>query len=289
MSSFKKDLYEVALVIPASEPAAPALERLKKLSINPEKTVCAQTSGINRHCFYTPSRKKVLHIERLFSKHFRKPLRLEVRFLRTHDWFDKWKRDYHIGRLGCKFEIVPEWERSKHKPSKRIPIFLDPAGAFGSGEHETTRLMVRMLEACSGRFESFLDVGTGSGILSIAASKLGAKQILGLDVDLASVRAARNNLKSNGCEEFRVLHKKLETLKIRKPFDLVGANLFTDVLIREKRRLLSRVKPGGFLALSGILNQHFDELRQVYRSPKLRRVAFHRSRKWTGVLFQRKN
>ncbi len=256
---------------------------------------------------YTRSAKKVEEVRKKYRALRDRSFALKVKTLRRRDWFDKWKRDYHIRPLGTKFMIVPAWERSKFKQGRRIPVILEPGSAFGSGYHETTRLMTRMLESLKGKVGSFLDMGCGTGILSVVASKLGAREIVGFDNDRPSAIVARQNFKANGCED--ETHKvsracrghrtpaceggtfywaQLKSLKTRRCFDTVGANLLSRVLLEYRDRIVARVKPGGYLLLSGIALQNFPGFKRGFSCPALTCLKILRGHRWVGVLYRRK-
>ena len=207
--------------------------------------------------------------------------------LGRHDWFDKWKRDYHIRSIGAKFMIVPIWEKKKFKDSRRIPIFLEPGSAFGSGYHETTRLMVRLMELWKGPRKSFLDIGTGTGILSVVASKLGAEKVAAFDYDRPSVVAACKNFRMNGCVQGEFFGANLKTLKRKERFDIVGANLISKMLLECKCKILPRVRPGGVLLVSGISKENFPDFQKNFIAPELKCLKTLRGRKWVAVLYRK--
>ena len=148
---------------------------------------------------YSQSSEEVNHFETEFRKIRRKDFELSVRLLERSDWLDAWKKNYKPFYLGRKFRVIPEWYRLKVRNQGKIPIYLDPQDAFGAGTHVTTRLMIRFLESLEGKFSSFLDIGTGTGILMIAARHLGAKHMIGMDISGAAISAAKKNLRINKC------------------------------------------------------------------------------------------
>ena len=238
---------------------------------------------------YTRSAKKVCEIKRKYKTwDFRCPLTLRVKRLGRHDWFDKWKRDYHLKPLGTKFMIVPVWERHKFKPDgRRVPIFLEPGSAFGSGYHETTRLITRLLESLAGKIGSFLDIGCGTGILSVAAAKLGAAKITGYDNDKPSVLVAKENFRRNQCENGTFFYAQLKRSKVSGHFDTVGANLLSRTLLEHRKRIIARVRPGGHLLVSGIAIQNFPVFKRGFSGTSLKCLKILRGRRWIAVLYKK--
>jgi len=256
----------------------------------PERSlVVSDFKGAFRICCYTRSKKKVLEIRTKYAVLKRRSFLLKVKRLGRHDWFDKWKRDYHIKSLGAKFMVVPVWEKQKFKPGRRIPIFLEPGSAFGSGYHETTRLIVRLLESLSGKIGSFLDIGCGTGILSVAASKLGGGKITGYDNDRPSALVTAKNFRTNRCEDGTFFCAQLKRSNVTGTFDVVGANLLSKTLVEYRARILARVRPGGYLLVSGIALQNFAAFKRGFSGAPLKCLKILRGHQWVAVLYQKKD
>lgn len=239
-----------------------------------------------RISFYTKSEPKAKRLQKTFRLQRPKRVRFMSRVLGRRDWFDKWKLDYHIRSLGRKFVIVPVWEKSKLKPSRRIPIFLEPGSAFGSGYHETTRLMIRLLESQKGITE-FLDIGTGTGILSVAAAKLGASRVAAFDNDKPSVTAVRHNFEFNDCAGGKFFGANLKRLKLGERFSLVGANLISKVLLECRTKILATLKPGGILLVSGISKENLPGFRKGFKGRGLKCLKVLRGRKWCALAYRK--
>ncbi|HQB94835.1 MAG TPA: 50S ribosomal protein L11 methyltransferase [Candidatus Omnitrophota bacterium] len=211
------------------------------------------------------------------------------RSLAPGDWFYKWRETCRVMTAGRKFLIVPAWRKAPRTRSKRIPVILDPGSAFGTGGHETTQLMVRLMEGLEGRFRSFLDAGTGSGVLAIVAAKLGAVIVAGFDNDAMSVKIAAKNYRVNGCEGGRFFRASLGKLPAVGRFDLVGANLLSKTLLEYRSRLIDRLAPGGYLAVSGIAKRHFPDFRKRFATPRLRLLKVMTGRSWASALYRRRS
>ncbi len=247
---------------------------------------CTEYRGLYRVCYYTRAARRVSQLRRRFRTRLWKRITFRVKALGRHDWFDKWKRDYQLRPLGAKFMIVPVWERKKYKVSRRLPIFLEPGSAFGSGYHETTRLMVRLLESLCWRRAGFLDVGTGTGILSAVAGKLGAKGIVAFDNDKQSAIVARKNFEANGGRNGSFFGANLKTVRLKKRFEVVGANLLSKTLIENQKKIRRWVKPGGSLIVSGIGKENFEAFRKGFAHRELKCTKVLRGRKWVALVYK---
>ena len=175
------------------------------------------------------------------------------------DWANNWKQYYHTQRIGKRIIVTPSWE--EYTPVEgEVQMRLDPGMAFGTGTHDTTRLCLELLEEVVTPETRILDVGTGSGILSVGGVLLGAPSALGVDIDPVAVKVANENAeinKVNGKTEFVCGDL---TDKVHGKFEIVTANIVADVIIR----LLSTVKnyllKGGVLIVSGIIDTRADEV-----------------------------
>ncbi len=287
--SGKYSVIEIALDgqdLRAKEKAS-ARELLLSCRIPERSLVTSDYKGVFRLSCYTRSAKKVLEVREKYQAWGCDPLALRVKRLGRHDWFDKWKRDYHIRPLGAKFMIVPVWEEHKFKPGWRKPIFLEPGSAFGSGYHETTRLITRLLESLTGKIGSFLDIGCGTGILSVAASKLGAGKVLGYDNDKSSALVAAKNFRRNQCENGTFFCAQLKRSNVSGYFDTVGANLLSKALLEHRARIVARVRSGGYLLVSGIALQNFDAFKRGFSGAGLKCLKILRGHRWVAVLYKK--
>ena len=188
-----------------------------------------------------------------------------VALVRNEDRAHDWKQHFGIVRIGSRLVIKPTWEAFTPQAGDAV-VTLDPGMAFGTGTHGTTRLC---LEALAGLFEGaapprrVLDVGTGSGILAIAAAALGAEELLACDIDAEACRTARENVAANGvADRVEVTPRALEELPA--DFDVVLANILAEENIRLADALVSRLAPGGTLVLSGILEEKESLVSEVF-------------------------
>ncbi len=211
--------------------------------------------------------------------------RLRQKALRSRDWFTKWQRAFRIAPLGSRFTIVPLWRKKQFK-GRRLPVYIDPKGCFGSGTHETTRLVVRLMERLEGRFRTFLDAGTGTGVLLVVADRLGAEKSLGIDVDPHALRAARANLKENGVRRARLLKADSRAARLGR-FDLVAANLLSRDLEDSRDRLAAALAPGGHLIVSGIERPNFRRFLRAFKDARFKKVCVLEGRTWGAALYRR--
>jgi ribosomal protein L11 methyltransferase len=181
-----------------------------------------------------------------------------LRFVGESDWADSWKAHFHVVRVGRHFVIKPGW-RDYTAGFDDIVIELDPGLAFGSGLHPTTQFCLKLLEEIPLRGQGVFDVGTGSGILAIAAAKLGAAPVRAVDVDEVAVRVARENFERNG------LAGRVETAvgsaenRGGRQWQVVVANILAHILIDLMPHLAAALAPEGMLILSGMIaNQAAD-------------------------------
>ena len=193
-------------------------------------------------------------------------------------------------RLGPDLAIIDahgSWPARQRKP--RILLRIAGAMAFGTGEHATTSACLRFLQvraADSGEDWTMLDIGTGSGILAIAAEKLGAARIDAFDYDPRAVSAARANLRRNRCGKVQVAARDLRRWKPRRRYSLVAANVFSQVLRAAAPAITSAVAPNGRLILSGILRSQEKETLATFNSRHFRVMKVHRRGKWVTALLQ---
>lgn len=215
--------------------------------------------------------------------------KIEIAKVKREDWAESWKRHFHPLEIGPRLLVKPSW--GKQRPAKnQAVVVLDPGLSFGTGQHPTTSFCLRQIVRCRkpGAAQSFLDIGTGSGILAIAAAKLGYAPVHAFDFDPESVRVAQENaLKNRLKNKIRLTRGDVTRLPLRpaRQYDLICANLISNLLIAERWRIVSRLKRGGTLVLAGILAAEFGEVERAFAGLKLRRVAGRTENEWRSGAF----
>lgn len=181
--------------------------------------------------------------------------------LAEQDWAENWKKYYEPTRISHDLTIVPSWTDYEAKTGEKI-IRLDPGMAFGTGTHPTTKMSLFALEQVLRGGETVLDVGTGSGVLSIASSLLGAKSIYAYDLDEVAVRVAQENIDLNaGTENIHVATGNLlQGVDIQA--DVIVANILADILINMTEDACRLVKDEGYLIMSGIISEKWEMVRE---------------------------
>lgn len=225
--------------------------------------------------------------------------RVSLKKVRREDWAESWKKHFKPLKIGRSLLIKPSWSRVKLLPGQQC-VVLDPGLSFGTGQHPTTEFCLRQLEkrakSAGGMGDkkskgalSFLDVGTGTGILAISAAKLGYGPVEAFDFDPVSVKVARENADGNGIEDkikfWRGDLKKMAS-KTRQQYDVICANVEFDVLKSEHAKIIHRLKPQGILILAGILKKQFPAILETYARAGLKLVDQKVKKEWHSGAFQ---
>ena len=226
--------------------------------LNADKTVVSVSAYVSAdkpvcdHVAYISERLGALGIEH----------KTELISLCEEDWADSWKQYYKPIKIGEKLVVVPMWEKYDANENEII-VKMDPGMAFGTGTHETTRLCATLLEKYVNSSTLMLDVGTGSGILAICASKLGAEKCYAYDIDPVAVRVARENVKDNDVTNIECeVSDLLKGVKEQK-YDVIAANIVADIIIRMLPDIIKYMHKDTILVISGIIDERCAD---VYES-----------------------
>ena len=212
------------------------------------------------------------------------PYTLDTAGVQQEDWQNAWKKYYHAMDIGSRLAIVPGWETYD---TDRIQITMDPGLAFGTGTHETTALCLELLDDLVQGGERVLDVGTGSGILAIAALKLGAREADGVDIDPMCVRTAGENAARNGVDDrFRVLVGDLSD-KAEGVYDIITANIVAAAILSLAPAVPALMAPGAKFICSGIIDERKDEVLAGLQASGLRPVEIKEKRGWVCILCEK--
>jgi ribosomal protein L11 methyltransferase len=218
---------------------------------------------------------------------------ISISLIGEEDWANNWKQYFKPARIGSGLVIKPTWESYDALPSDII-IEVDPGQAFGTGTHATTRLCLEALEKIYRKLppfsdtslapETVLDVGTGSGVLSIAAAKLGATRIYAIDIDPEAVAVARENLSLNGISgDVTVATTMLAD--VSGSYDIVVANIIAEELVKLSPELVDRLAPRGILVLSGILAEREPFVIEGFAKFPLALVDTSRREEWSCLIY----
>lgn len=209
-----------------------------------------------------------------------------VREVADEDWKYAYRRHFTTERVSPRIIVHPEWEPKPEVNGGEIVITIDPGLAFGTGKHETTKACLQYIDEVAPRGGSFLDMGCGSGILSIAAQKLGFKPVAGFDVDEEAVAAARENARLNG-EEIEFFRYGLGA-KVRKDLgraDVVAANILGPLLVKFADEITAAAKRD--LIISGILAEIYDDVLDAFTKRGFKEVSRKTIGEWTTGLLIR--
>ncbi len=219
------------------------------------------------------------------------PGRITIRKVQPKDWSESWKRHFRPIEIGRALLVKPTWSKRAPKSGQRV-VLLDPGLSFGTGQHATTNFCLTQVAAQrrAGAVQSFMDMGTGSGILAIAAAKLGYVPVRAFDFDPDCVRITGENAVLNEVAE-AVKPELADVTKLprkaKEQFDVVCANLICDLLIAERDRILARLKPAGALVLAGILATQFPDVVAAFGTAGWKLVKAKTDKEWRSGLFRR--
>ncbi|MDB6038544.1 MAG: Ribosomal protein methyltransferase [Verrucomicrobiales bacterium] len=218
-----------------------------------------------------------------------KNAKVECNRVKREDWSESWKKYFTTIEIGSRLLIKPSWTKQRAVLGQAV-VVLDPGLSFGTGQHATTSFCLKQLVKArdDSRPQSFLDIGSGSGILAISAVKLGYRPVQAFDFDPLAVRIANANAKRNRVEnKVRFVRKDLTKVNITsKPSsDVICANLMAGLLLREKEKIIGRLKPAGTLILAGILTTEFHVIRSAFEKAGLQLSTTRVEREWQSGAF----
>jgi ribosomal protein L11 methyltransferase len=218
------------------------------------------------------------------------PGTVRIAHIKREDWAESWKKHFKAFEVGRSLLVKPSWIQRRPRPGQAV-VVLDPGLSFGTGQHPTTSFCLSEIVRGEkkGTSRSFLDIGTGSGILAIAAAKLNYQPVRAFDFDPESVRVAKANAKSNHVQsKIRLTRDDVTKLPLKpaERFDLVCANLISNLLMAEKQRITSQLKPDGTLVLAGILAAEFTQVQKAFAACGLKLVSSKTENEWRSGAFQ---
>lgn len=210
---------------------------------------------------------------------------LSEQILKPKNWNEEWERTIQPQTIG-QFYVHPTWSKAAEDLGDKIELIIDPKMAFGTGYHATTRLMLEWLPDVVNPRDEILDAGTGTGILAIAALKLGANSALGFDVDEWSETNAKENILLNKVENFEAKLGSTEVIPDSSSFDVILANINRNALIELLPELAKFLKQGGKLLLSGLLEEDEEFIRNLDAVQALTYKSTRQLKEWIAILFE---
>ncbi len=196
------------------------------------------------------------------------------------DWENNWKKYFKPMPVGKRLLIRPIWE-NEYDAGDRAVLHLEPGLAFGSGTHDTTRLCLESIENYAGKGKTMLDIGCGSGILSVSGMLLGVDSAVGVDIDALAVKTAIENGKTNGFEDpkYKVLQGSL-TDKVSGTYDIIAANIVADIIVILCEDVKKYLNPDGIFITSGIIEPREYDVLAAFEKNGLEVIARHESGGW---------
>jgi ribosomal protein L11 methyltransferase len=213
---------------------------------------------------------------------------VSVSEVHEEEWATAWKKYYHPVKISKRFTVVPTWEEYAPVNSDELIIELDPGMAFGTGTHPTTVMSIQALERTVKKGDSVIDVGTGSGVLSIAAAMLGAEKVKALDLDEVAVQSAKLNLELNKVHTFVNVSQNNLLEGISDEVDVVVANILAEVILRFTDDVAKTVKPGGYFIAAGIIQQKKDQVKESIETAGFDIEETLRMEDWVAFIAKRK-
>lgn len=210
------------------------------------------------------------------------------RYVDDEDWANNWKRYYQEFRLSDRIVICPSWieEGDADLEKDAIKVILDPGSAFGTGTHETTAMCAEILDRIIKPDTKVLDLGTGSGILAIIASKLGADSVDAVDIDSLAVKVAEENCAINDCHNINCYTGELKSVK-NAPYDLIVANIIADVIAEIAVDIPADLADDGILVCSGIINTKKGRVIEALKKAGMEIVAEESKNDWMAYIAKR--
>lgn len=210
---------------------------------------------------------------------------LAIRWVEDTEWLDAWKQFFRPIRVG-RILVTPSWEHPSPEPGD-VVVELDPGMAFGTGYHETTRLCLLALQDRITGGETVLDVGTGSGILAIAAARLGASRVVGLDVDRTAVEVAASNVRAAGLDGAVQIREADSPRAFDGEADVVTANIVAETIIDLADALIEKTRPGGTLIVSGIILDREADVSRRLSALNVEPIGQRYEGEWAALEFRR--
>ncbi len=282
------------------------MEMLNRLTGRPASAFFDFEAGISRVSVYVPEKITAGVREKAYEG--MKQIRdcglqigvgkISINRVRKEDWRESWKRHFKPIEVGSTLLVKPGWSKKKRRKNQAV-VILNPGLSFGTGQHPTTAFCLREIARNSRLFrsrgslqkngQSFLDMGTGSGILAISAAKLGYAPVHAFDFDPEAIRTARANIRMNGVlGKIQIVRRDVTKLpaKPKEKYNFICANLISGLLVSEGKHIVSQLNRGGILVLAGILKAEFPAVQRKYEELGLKLVSTKGEKEWQSGSFR---
>lgn len=209
---------------------------------------------------------------------------VEFENLEWKNWNEEWESKINVIEVSDKLVIKPSFKEYSAKPNQII-LTIDPKMSFGTGEHQTTKIMLTLLQKYISNAKSVLDLGSGTGVLGIAASKFGAEKVICIDNDELCYENAKENIEKNNVANVEIINGEIEKVKDLK-FDLILANINKHILIEIYKDLKKVNRENGILILSGLLETDYEQIKKQYTQIGYTALEFLQKDEWIGIVFK---
>lgn len=289
MKSSNQFIYEISLHFPsACEEYEDILTTvLINEGVKTEDIVFCEENKKRLLSIFTKQRDLAFALKRIFKKFNLKNVDIVSKRLQKVDWQTLWKKDFKPLELTNRLNVIPTWHKNKKRYQKPNSIFIDTSVAFGTGMHVTTRFTSQLIERCTGKFKTFFDIGTGTGILSIVASKCGAEEISAIDLSKDAIKIARENFQENRCSPQYLKAMSIDNYKRKDKFDFIAANLISQDLMHFGKKITSLMAKNGYLAVSGISSHSYAMVRKNFKCYPLKCLKILKGEGWAAILYKK--
>ncbi|MBK8945094.1 MAG: 50S ribosomal protein L11 methyltransferase [Ignavibacteriae bacterium] len=209
---------------------------------------------------------------------------VEVENVESKNWNEEWEKKINVIEVSERLVIKPSFKEYSSKPNQII-ITIDPKMSFGTGEHQTTKIVLQLLEKYVDKKKMVLDIGSGTGVLGIAASKLGAEKVICIDNDEWCFENANENVEKNNVTNVEIINGEINKVKNQK-FDLILANINKHILLEIHYDIKNICTENGILILSGLLETDYDEIKKQYTQIGFTALEFLQKDEWIGIVFK---
>jgi ribosomal protein L11 methyltransferase len=286
-----KKTYEISFSLHENDPVQKELLicLLEQCGYGRETLIEIEDACQSRMVLYGEDRAPFEALKKSLTRSRIKGIDISIAALDQSEWQTKWKSDFKPCMVTDSIRIVPAWlaRESARQRSKKKDILIDTDVVFGTGTHPTTRFVAQFIEEKKKGGGSFLDIGTGTGILSLVAAAVGFSEIWCYDIEKDAIHTARANFKLNQVCPQVLKRADFKKVKLARTFDFVAANVITDELISMREKIIRSVAVGKYVAVSGISLINYKRFREHFENDKLRCIRHAKQEGWTALLYKR--